>query len=177
MFSIILRVCILYSIQYTLYSNVQKDFVTSLFTRDACIEYYLMNAYLCGHLIVKHIQISYIDSIFFNLCNDISFVTIEQYFLLVIVMESIALFSTENVFVSSIVQEPLSVNCQDAINPKDHHFYYHSEVQKIWKLTKKASAHIVFVFLYMWIYLGIYLYVSVLYIFAVILIDKIKLHY
>ena len=31
-------------------------------------------------------KISYIDSIFFKLFNDISFVTIEQYFLFVIVM-------------------------------------------------------------------------------------------
>ena len=69
-----------------IYSNVQKDFVTSLFTRVPYIEYYLRNAYLCGHLIVKHIQISYNDSIFFNLCNDILY----------------------DVFVSSIVQEPLS---------------------------------------------------------------------
>ena len=31
--------------------------------------------------------------------------------------------------------------CQNAINPKDHHFYYHLEVQKIWKLAKKVPQH------------------------------------
>ena len=39
-------------------SNVQKDFVTSLFTCVPYIEYYLRNAYLCGQLIVEHIKFS-----------------------------------------------------------------------------------------------------------------------
>ena len=74
---------------YTMYninSKVQKKLVTFHFTRVAYIEYYLRNAYLCGYLIDKHMKISYIDSIFFKLFNDISFVTIEQYFLFAIVM-------------------------------------------------------------------------------------------
>ena len=70
----------MYNVHYiyiVIYRYVQKDFVTSHFTRVAYIEYYLRNTYLCGYLIVKHMEISYIDSIFFKLFNDISFVTIE----------------------------------------------------------------------------------------------------
>ena len=70
----------------SIYSKVQKKLVSSHFTHVAYIEYYLKNACLCGYLIDKHMKISYIDSNFFKLFNEISFVTIEQYFLLIIVM-------------------------------------------------------------------------------------------
>ena len=65
---------------------VQKKLVTFHFTRVAYVERYLRNAYLCGYLIDTHMKTSYIDSIFFELFNDVSFVTIEQYILFVIVM-------------------------------------------------------------------------------------------
>ena len=70
------------------YSKVQKKLVTFHFTRVALayVECYLRNAYLCGYLIDKHMKNSYVDSIFFKPFNDISFVTVEQYFLFVIVM-------------------------------------------------------------------------------------------
>ena len=71
---------------YNMYSKVQKKLVTYHFTRVVYIEYYLRNAYLCGYLIDKHMKISSIDNIFFKLFNDITFVTIEQYFLFVIAM-------------------------------------------------------------------------------------------
>ena len=51
----------------------------------------MLNAILGMHIFAvtwsdKHMKNSYVDSIFFKLFNDISFVTVEQYFLFVIVM-------------------------------------------------------------------------------------------